>query len=112
MQVARVSASFRQGRTTENSTAAGGVPDSASAATELPVGARGPALVAEVVGLFAPSSVDVVVFAPDDAVSDLALDGYVVREHVREPVSGYHVTFRHFFRDARASARALEIPLT
>ena len=51
MQVARVSASFRQGRTTENSTAAGGVRDSASAATELPVGARGPALVAEVVAL-------------------------------------------------------------
>ena len=51
MQVARVSASFRQGRTTENSTAAGGVRDSASAATELPVGALGSALVAEVVAL-------------------------------------------------------------
>ena len=50
MQVARVSASFRQGRTTENSTATGGVRDSASAATEFPVGALG-ALDAEVVAL-------------------------------------------------------------
>ena len=50
MQVASVSASFRQGSTTDNSTTAGGVRDSASAETELPVGALG-ALDPEVVAL-------------------------------------------------------------
>ncbi len=70
-----------------------------------------PLLVAEVVGAFAPESFDVVAFEPLDAPIELELPGYVVRKHVREPVSGYHVSFRHFFRDARGPVRAFEIPL-
>ncbi|MCB9592321.1 MAG: adenosylmethionine decarboxylase [Sandaracinaceae bacterium] len=68
-------------------------------------------LVCEVVGVFAPESFDVVVFEPHEAPIELQLDGYVVRKHVREPVCGYHVSFRHFFRDATGPTRAVEIPM-
>lgn len=68
-------------------------------------------LVAEVVEAFRPESFDVVVFEPSDAPMDVEVPGYLQRKHVREPISGYHVTFQHFFRPSAAPVRAVEIPL-
>lgn len=68
-------------------------------------------LVTEVVEVFRPESFDVVVFEPSDAPMDVEVRGYSQRKHVREPVSGYHVTFQHFFRPSTSPVRAVEIPL-
>ncbi|MBX3275896.1 MAG: hypothetical protein KF729_36900 [Sandaracinaceae bacterium] len=68
-----------------------------------------PELVGEVVAAFAPDSFDVVGFEPGPAPVEVELAGYVLREHVRETISGYHVSFLRFSRDARDPVRASEI---
>lgn len=68
-------------------------------------------LVREVVGVFEPESFDVVAFEPHDAPLSIDVPGYALRKHVREPVSGYHVTFQHFFRPYGEPVPAFEIGL-
>lgn len=60
---------------------------------------------------FRPESFDVVAFEPDARPVTVETPGYVLRKHVREPVSGYHVTFQHFYRANDEPVRAFEIPL-
>ena len=69
-------------------------------------------LVQEVVERFRPESFDVVVFEPDDDPVSVDVPGYVLRKHVQEPVSGYHVTFQHFYRPSTRPVRAFSIPLS
>ena len=68
-------------------------------------------LVNEVVHAFQPEAFDVVVFEPTDAQMSVEVPGYARREHQREPLSGYHVTFQHFSRPSSSPGRALPIPL-
>lgn len=60
---------------------------------------------------FEPESFDAVVFEVDDRPVDLQVPGYALRKHVKEPVSGYHVSFLHFFRPHPAPVRAFELTL-
>lgn len=60
---------------------------------------------------FRPESFDVVAFEPDEAPVSVDVPGYVLRKHVHEPVSGYHVTFQHFYRPNPEAVRAFELPL-
>jgi S-adenosylmethionine decarboxylase len=69
------------------------------------------AWVRELVECFRPESFDVVAFEPDARRVHVEVPGYVLRKHVREPVSGYHVTFQHFYRRSPEPVRAFEIPL-
>jgi S-adenosylmethionine decarboxylase len=55
-------------------------------------------LVRPIVELFRPESFDVVLFLPPPARVSLGFDGYVLRRHVQERVSGYDLVFLHFFR--------------
>ena len=68
-------------------------------------------LVQEVVACFGPESFDVVVFEPDAGPVRVEVPGYVQRNRVHEPLSGYHVTFQHFYRPSLAPSRAFELPL-
>ncbi len=74
-------------------------------------GAQLSELVAEVVSVFAPESFDVVAFEPTDAPIRVEVPGYALRKVVREPVSGYHVTFLHFFAAPPRAERAFELSL-
>lgn len=67
--------------------------------------------VQELVERFRPESFDVVAFEPDASPVSVDVPGYVLRKHVHEPVSGYHVTFQHFYRPSQRPVRAFEIPL-
>ena len=68
-------------------------------------------LVSEVVERFRPEAFDVVVFEPDAGPVSVDVPGYVLRKHVQEPLSGYHVTFQHFYRPSSRPTRAWEIAL-
>ncbi|MFK7987465.1 MAG: adenosylmethionine decarboxylase [Sandaracinaceae bacterium] len=68
-------------------------------------------LVREVVGVFSPESFDVVAFEPDAAPVVVEMPDYVLRNHVQEPMSGYHVTFQHFYRPPTGPVRAFPLGL-
>jgi S-adenosylmethionine decarboxylase len=67
--------------------------------------------VRELVELFRPEAFDVVAFEPDADPVQVRIDGYSLRKHVSEPVSGYTVTFQHFFRPSVGVVRAHELTL-
>lgn len=69
------------------------------------------AFVRELVELFRPESFDVVAFEPDTNPVKLDIAGYELRKHVCEPISGYTVTFQHFFRPSTEIVRAHELRL-
>ena len=64
------------------------------------------ALVADVVERFLPESFDVITFVPQGQPVTVSLADYHLRTHVREPVSGYEVTFQQFFRPMSSPVRA------
>lgn len=69
------------------------------------------AFVRELVQLFRPEAFDVVAFEPDADPVRLEVEGYELRKHVSEPVSGYTVTFLHFYRPSTEIVRAHELRL-
>ncbi len=67
--------------------------------------------VARVIEPFRPEAFDVVGFVPDSRPISVAVPGYRLRRHIQERVSGYHVTFQHFYRPSPAPVRALVFDL-
>ncbi len=68
-------------------------------------------LVARVIEKFEPESLDVFAFVPTTDTLTVELPGYRLRKHVQEPLSGYHVTFQHWYRPASGPRRAQPIVL-
>ncbi|MEM7446886.1 MAG: adenosylmethionine decarboxylase [Myxococcota bacterium] len=68
-------------------------------------------IVEKVVRMFRPESFDVIYFAPDAEHLHVDVRGYALRSDVLEPLSGYHVTFKHFFRPPRSACRAASLKL-
>ncbi len=72
-------------------------------------------LVARVIDCFAPESFDVVSFVPAEGPPSeplaVELPGYLLRKQVQEPLSGYQVSFQHFYRPATTPARAAVVDL-
>ena len=67
-------------------------------------------LISEVVGTFSPESFDVVAFEPERSFA-VEVDGYVTRQRVREPLSGYEVSFTHLYRPDDGVRSAFVLPL-
>lgn len=79
--------------------------------TNRDIGPDPSALVKTLVERFRPESFDVMAFVPDAGPLAVEVPGYRTRAHVQEPVSGYQVTFQHFYRPSVAVQRAFEIEL-
>ncbi|MBT8495365.1 MAG: adenosylmethionine decarboxylase [Deltaproteobacteria bacterium] len=70
------------------------------------------ALVGRIVDCFGPESFDVFSFCPSGGDHAVALPGYHLRKHVTDHLSGYDVTFQHFFRPSTGPESALAIELS
>jgi S-adenosylmethionine decarboxylase len=66
-------------------------------------------LVEDVVERFGPECFDVVAFVPGAGTLDLDIPGYRRRKRLQEPLSGYQVTFQHYYRPSSAKGRAASI---